>query len=256
MKKILNQSMKDITMKDFLNCFDVLQKLFFKKRIKKQFDENFFLENEKIKNFRKIDISEFVHRFYTVEISKAIVSLIEQSIKTLLNSDVKICMMIFEILNRCNRSMRNNSKLHVINVIDDKVFFEKMCENAKINLKNIIVRIFIFVIKNDDHDFIFETSYKRKTMFSLKYFVDKSCKIIIYSQCDIKRIQFQTIAFNHKSNKTMNFIFSQKFLIKRKTFTRKMCLILLSTLKKWYQSFLLICLIILILCNFSNVLIC
>ena len=77
--------------------------------------------------------------------------------------------------------MQNNSKFYVINVIDDKFFFEKMCKNAKINLKNIIVRIFIFVIKNDDHDFIFEILYKRKTMFSFKYFINKLYKIIIYS---------------------------------------------------------------------------
>ena len=128
------------------------------------------------------------------------------------NSDVEICIMTFETLNRCDFSMRNDSKYHVISVIDDKIFFERMCENAKINLRNIIVRIFIFVIKNDNHDFIFETLYERKAMFSFRYFVDESCKIIIYSQCNTKRVKFQTITFNHKSNKTINFIFSQKFL--------------------------------------------
>ena len=109
---------------------------------------------------KKIDISKLVHRFYVVEISKTIVFLIEQSIKILLNSDVKICIMTFETLNRSNFFIRDDSKFHVIRVIYDKVFFEKMCENAKINLKNIIVQIFIFVIKNDDHNFIFKTSYK------------------------------------------------------------------------------------------------
>ena len=86
--------------------------------------------------------------------------------------------------------MQNNSKFHVINVIDDKFFFEKMCENAKINLKNIIVRIFFFVIKNDNHDFIFEILYKQKTMFSFKYFIDELCEIIIYSQCNTEKVKF------------------------------------------------------------------
>ena len=65
-----------------------------------------------------------------------------------------------------------------------------MCENAKINLKNTIVRIFIFVIKNDNYDFIFEIFYERKTMFSFRYFVDKSYQITIYSQCNTKRVKF------------------------------------------------------------------
>ena len=53
MKKFLNQSMKNITIKDFFNCFDVFQKLFFKKTKTKRFEENFFFENEKIKNVKK-----------------------------------------------------------------------------------------------------------------------------------------------------------------------------------------------------------
>ena len=99
----------------------------------------------------------------------------------MLYSDIEICIMTFEISNRCDFSMRNDSKFHVLNVIDDKVFFERLCENAKVNLRNIIKRIFIFVIKNDDHDFIVEISYKQKAILSFKYFVDELCEIIIYS---------------------------------------------------------------------------
>ena len=138
----------------------------------------------------KIDISEFVYRFYVIEISKGIVSLIEQLIKSLLNNDVEICILIFEILNRCNFFIESDSKFHVINVIDDRNFFEKMCKNAKVNLRVIIVRIFDFVIKNDDHDFFFEILYKRGTMLLFKYFIDKLCKTIIHSNCVGKRVKF------------------------------------------------------------------
>ena len=54
-------------------------------------------------------------------------------------------MITFKILNRCNFAIKNDLKFHVINVIENKAFFEKMCENAKVCLKKIIVRIFIFV---------------------------------------------------------------------------------------------------------------
>ena len=50
---------------------------------------------------------------------------------------------------------------------------------------------FIFIIKNYDHDFIFEILYKRKMMFSFKYFVDELCKIIVHSQCDTKKLNFK-----------------------------------------------------------------
>ena len=61
MKKILNQSMKEITMKNLFNCFDVLQKFFFK-RIEKE--EKIMkisnLKMKKIKMSKKIEISKFV----------------------------------------------------------------------------------------------------------------------------------------------------------------------------------------------------
>ena len=61
MKKILNQSMKEITMKNFLNCFDALQKLFFKKIEKKEKTMKISnLKMKKMKMSKKIEISEFV----------------------------------------------------------------------------------------------------------------------------------------------------------------------------------------------------
>ena len=121
--------------------------------------------------------------------------------------------MTFEILNRCNLAMKSDSKFHVISVTKNKTFFEKMCENAKICFERIFVRIFIFVIKNKNHDLILETFYEKKIMFSSKYLIDDSYEIIIHSKYDTKKVKFQTIVSHHKFNKTMNFIFSQqKFL--------------------------------------------
>ena len=190
-KKILNQSMKKITMKNLFNCFDALQKLFFKRIDEKEKTMKVSnLKMKKMKMSKKIEISKFAQRFYAVEISKTIVSLAEKNVKVLLNSEIEICIMTLEILNRCDLAMKSDSKFHVINVTENKVFFEKMCENAKVCLEEIIVRIFIFVIKNEDHDLILETFYERKIMFSSKYFIDNFCEIIIHSKCDTKKVKF------------------------------------------------------------------
>ena len=165
-----------------------------------------------MKMSKKIEISKFVQRFYAVETSKSIAFLTEKYVKVLLNSEIEICMMSLEILNRYDFAIKSNSKFHVINVTENKAFFEKMCENVKICFEKIIVRIFIFVIKNENHDLIFETFYEKKIMLSSKYFIDDSCEIIIHSKCDTKKVKFQTIASHHKFNKTVNFIFSQKSL--------------------------------------------
>ena len=141
----------------------MLCKNFFSKESKKK--KTIKISNLKVKEMKmskKIEIFEFVQRFYAVEISKTIVFLAEKHVKVLLNSEIEICMITLEILNRCDFAMRNDSKFHVISVTKNKVFFEKMCENAKICLEKIIVRIFIFVIKNENHDLIFETFYEKK----------------------------------------------------------------------------------------------
>ena len=115
MKKILNQSMKEITMKNLFSCFNALQKLFFKKIEKEKKTMKISnLKMRKMKMSEKIKISEFAQRFYAVEISKTIVSLAEKNVKVLLNSEIEICMMTFEILNRCDLAMKSDSKLHVV----------------------------------------------------------------------------------------------------------------------------------------------
>ena len=144
----------------------------------KKNDENFQFKNERNENVKKIEISKFAQRFYAIEILKTIVSLVEKHVKVLLNSEIEICMMTFEILNRFNCSIKSDSKFHVINVIETKIFFEKMYKNAKICLDEIIMRIFIFVINNENHDLIFETFYEKKVMFLSKYFIDDFCEII------------------------------------------------------------------------------
>ena len=56
--------MKEITMKFFFNCFDVLQKLSFKKIEKKEKAMKISnLKMKKIKMSKEIDISKFVQRF-------------------------------------------------------------------------------------------------------------------------------------------------------------------------------------------------
>ena len=120
--------------------------------------------------------------------------------------------MIFKILNRCDFFIRNNSKFHVINVMNDKFFFAKLCENAEINLKNIIVQIFVFVIKNDDHDFIFEL-FKKPHNVSIIEQTKKKINIIFLTLIEKLNTFFEIILkINIFSNE--NFSFNLKIFVK------------------------------------------
>ena len=59
MKKILNQSIKKIMMKNLCNCFDTLQKFFFRK-IEKKAMKISNLKMKKMKTLEKIEISKFL----------------------------------------------------------------------------------------------------------------------------------------------------------------------------------------------------
>ena len=115
--------------------------------------------------------------------------------------------MSLEILNRCDFAIKSDLKFYVINVTKNKAFFEKVCENAKVCFEEIIVRIFIFVIKNENYNLIFEIFYEKKIILSSKYFIDNFCEIIIYLKCDTKRVKFYKIVLYYKFNKIINFIF-------------------------------------------------
>ena len=88
--------------------------------------------------------------------------------------------------------MRSNSKLHVISVIDDKVLYEKICKNAKVNLKDIIVRIFIFVIKNDNYDSIFEIM-NEKQCFRLNILLIDYAKLLFIRNIKQKKSNFRRL---------------------------------------------------------------
>ena len=68
MKKILNQSMKEITIKNFLSCFDALQKLFFKKIEKKE--KTMKISNLKMKKMKMSKKSKFQNSFKDSTLSK------------------------------------------------------------------------------------------------------------------------------------------------------------------------------------------
>ena len=213
MKKILDQPVEGITVKDLLSCSDALQKLFFKKTEEESSSVKVsLLTMGELEVPEETDTLGFAHRFYAVETPKAIVSLAGQPIKALLDSGAEICMMTLETLNRCGLPMRSDPKLHVISATGDKAFFEGVCEDAEVNLGGITVRVPIFVTKNGDHDLILGTPYERRAMLSSPYLVDGSCEATIHSQCGTKRVKFQAAAPNHKSNKTVDFIFPQESL--------------------------------------------
>jgi hypothetical protein len=74
----------------------------------------------------------------------------------LLNIEVEINIMIEKMMHKEDLFMRSRSVLNLISHIDHQQKFLSVCENAKINIENFIIKHHIFVIARVDYVLILD----------------------------------------------------------------------------------------------------
>ena len=67
-----------------------------------------------------------------------------------------------------------------MNFIDERVRFFDICELIFVNIKNIIILIFIFVIKCSNHNFFLNRFFQRIVYMNVVNMNNDSLKIILY----------------------------------------------------------------------------
>ena len=96
---------------------------------------------------KKIEISEFAQRFYAVEISKTIVFLAEKHVKVLLNSEIEICIITLEILNRCDFVIKSDSSFTSLVLSKIKLFLKKGVKTQKSFSKKLSCEFLFLLLK-------------------------------------------------------------------------------------------------------------
>ena len=76
-------------------------------------------------------------------------------IKTLFDNDVKINCMSKKLTDATQLFIRQEINIVMMNFINERIHFFDVCKSIFVNIKNIIISIFIFVIKRSNHDFFF-----------------------------------------------------------------------------------------------------
>ena len=84
------------------------------------------------------------------------VSINDIKIKTLFNNDVKINCISKKLIDATQFFIRRKIYIVIRNFIDERICFFDVCELIFINIKNIIISIFIFMIERSDHDFLLD----------------------------------------------------------------------------------------------------
>ena len=74
----------------------------------------------------------------------------------------------------------------MINFIDERARFFDVCKSIFINIENIIIFIFIFVIERSDHDFFLDRFFQRIVHMNVVNINNNLLKMILHSLNDEK----------------------------------------------------------------------
>ena len=95
----------------------------------------------------------------------------------------------------------------MINFIDERARFFDVCESIFINIENIIISTFIFMIERSDHDLFLNCLFQRIARINIINMNDDSLKMILHSLNNEKRMNFLKMFAKHINNKNEKFVF-------------------------------------------------
>ena len=94
-----------------------------------------------------------------------------------------------------------------MNLTDERARFFNVCKSMFINIENIIISTFIFVIERSNHELFLDCFFQRIARMNVVNINDNLLKIMLHSLNDEKRISFLRISAEHVNNKNEKFVF-------------------------------------------------
>ena len=107
-------------------------------------------------------------------------------IKTLFDNNVKINYMSKRLIDATQLSIHQKINIIIINFIDERARFFDVCESIFVNIENIIISIFIFVIERSNHNLFFDHFFQRIVRINVINMNNDSLKMMLHSLNDEK----------------------------------------------------------------------
>ena len=181
----------------FCDIIDEEMKMMFKKQktivqMKIVKEKEMHVESIKFNFIESIHLKKIVARIvflclmYVVVYSMINVLINDVKIKTLFDSDVKINYILKKLINATQFLIRQKINIVIINFIDERARFFNVYKSIFVNIKNIIISIFIFVIKCSDHDFLLDRFFQRIVYMNVININDNLLKMMLHSLNDEK----------------------------------------------------------------------
>ena len=202
----------------FRDIIDEKMKTMFKKRktivqMKIVKEKEMHVESIKLNFIELIHLKEIITRIvifrliYVVICFTINVSIDDVKIKTLFDNDVEINCMSKKLIDATQLFIRQKINIIIINFINERVRFFNVCESIFVNIKNIIISTFIFVIKRSNHDFFLDCFFQRIACINIININNDLLKMILHSLNDEKRMNFLKMSAEHINNKNKKFVF-------------------------------------------------
>ena len=111
-------------------------------------------------HLRKIVVRvAFFRLIYVVVCSIMNVSINNVKIKTLFDNNVEINFISKKLTDATQFFIRQEINIVMMNFINERIRFFDVCKSILINIENIIISIFIFVIQYSNHDLLLDRSF-------------------------------------------------------------------------------------------------
>ena len=154
----------------------------------------------------------FFRSMYVIVCLMISVSIKNVKIKILFNSDAEINYMSKKFTNSIQLFIHQEINIVIMNFTDERARFFNVCELTFINIENIIILIFIFVIKQFNHELFLDRFFQRIARINVVNMNNDSLKIMLHSLNDEKRMNFLRIFTEYVKNKNKKFVFVFKTL--------------------------------------------
>ena len=135
------------------------------------------------------------------------VSIDDVKIKTLFDNNVEINCMSKKLIDATQFLIRQKINIVMMNFIDERVHFFDVYESILVNIENIIISTFVFVIERSDYDFLFNRFFQRIVCINVVNININSLKMILHLLNDKKRMNFLKMSAKHVNNKDKKFVF-------------------------------------------------
>ena len=128
----------------------------------------------------------FFRLMYVVVYSTMNMSIDNFKIKTLFDNNVKINYMSKKLTDATQLSIRQKINIIIINFINERAHFFNVYKSIFVNIENIIISIFIFVIERLNHDLFFNHFFQRIIHINVVNINNDLLKIILHLLNDEK----------------------------------------------------------------------